>query len=242
MATQTKQKKRASYGDVFSDEPIDDLVKDHKEKTKNMGGKYPVYLDVKDGEEVTVRFLDKDPVKFWQHRVWDGQSKKGKGGYRVFSCTRGSDCPLCSAGDKPSFKVAWQVVHVDALDKDGNVTPRVKLFVKGIRFAEYYAKKSEKKDPTKQNVVIERIGSDQNTSYGFSEWGDKAMPEYDQEECVDLEEHFGLDDEKFAEMERIAGSIDAPSGKEDKGYSGPKKGGKSRLEKNNDEDDDDIPF
>lgn len=239
MATKTKEKgvKKAkgktNYSAVFADEPIDEIVADQKSK-RSEGGKFPTYLDLEDGEEVTLRFLEFDPIKFWQHRVWDPKGKRGKGGFRVFSCTRQPDCPLCRSGNKPSFKVAWQVIHVDALDQNGDIKPRVKLFVKGIRFAEYYTKKTLKKDPTKQNVVLERIGSDQNTTYSFAEWGDKGKVDYDEEELVDLEEYFGLDDEKFAEMERLADEA------EETEYSGPKKGKRSRLE--NDEDDDDVPY
>jgi len=239
-ASTAGKSKRNPYGKVFSNRELDDHVQDYKDNQNNFSGKYPTYLDMDEGDEITVRFVEKDPIKFWQHRVFDPDGKKGKGGFRVFSCTREPDCPLCQAGDKPQFKVAWQVIHVDNIDDQGNEKPRVKLFVKGIKFAEYYAKKTQKKDPTKQNVILERIGSGQNTQYLFAEWGEKGEVKYDADELVDLEEYFGLDDERFADMERIAGSL---SSKED--YSGPKKGKKSRLEKNDDDDDDDdddVPF
>lgn len=239
-------KKRNAYGGVFSDKPLDEHVDAYKEQQAKFasggggGGNYPVYLDVEEGTEAEVRFLEKDPIKFWQHRVYDPSGKNGRGGYRVFSCTRTATCPLCLAGDKPSFKVAWQVVHIDNLDKNGNVVPRVKLFVKGIRFAEYYDAKTQKKDPTKQNVTLERIGSGQNTQYLFSEWGAAEKIEYDKTPEVDLEEYFGLDDEKYADMERIAGGMAGSKQGQDE-YEGPKKGKKSRLE-TGDVEDKDIPF
>ena len=227
--------KRNPYSKVFSHKNLEEHVKEYKKKVANSGSfKYPEYLDMEEGSEAIVRFLEKDPIKFWQHRVFDSDGKKGKGGYRVFSCTRESDCPLCQAGDKPQFKVAWQVVHIDNIDEDGNVVPRVKLFVKGIKFAEYFAKKTAKKDPTKQNVTIERIGSGQTTQYLFAEWGEEGPIKYNKDEVIDLEEYFGLDDEKFKDMERIAQNLRKSE------YSGPKKGSKSRLEVS--DDDDEIPF
>ena len=48
--------------------------------------------------------------------------------------------------------------------------------------------------------------------------GKKGEVKYDADELVDLEEYFGLDDERFADMERIAGSLSL------KDYSGPKRG------------------
>jgi len=247
-AKKTTKKKRNPYGGVFSDKDLNEHVDDYKEKQKNYtggeGGKYPVYLNLDEGEEATVRFLEKDPVKFYQHRVYDPDLKDGSGGIRVFSCTRDANCPLCTAGDKSTFKVAWQVVHIDNLDRNGDVVPRVKLFVKGIRFAEYYAKKTQKKDPTKQDVILERIGSGQNTQYLFSEWGDKGTVDFDEEELVDLEDYFGLDDEKFEAMERVGEHLEEKGdggGSGKKSYSGPKKGKRSRLE-DDDEDDDDIPI
>jgi len=230
------KKKSNPYGKVFSKRDIEDHVTDYKDNQKNFSGKYPVYMDIEEGEEAIVRFLQKDPIKFWQHRVFDPDSKKGKGGYRVFSCTREPDCPLCMAGDKPAFKVAWQIIHVDAIDESGNEKPRVKLFVKGIKFAEYYAKKVQKYDPTKRNVILERIGSGNNTQYLFGEWQSTGNQPYVKDEVIDLEDYFGLDDQKFADMERIAENLDRQAE-----YSGPKKGKKSRLEKD-DDDDDDVPF
>lgn len=251
MTTAAQKSKSNPYGNVFSEDALESHVDEYKKKQEaykesaaSGGGKkkFPVYFDLDEGEEANARFLEFDPVKFWQHRVFDPESKKGSGGYRVFSCTREPSCPLCMAGDKPAFKVAWQIVHLDALDpKTGEVTPRVKLLVKGIRFAEYYAKKTAKNDPTKQNVTLERIGSGQNTQYLFAGWGDKGKIEYDSSEEVELEDYFGIDDEKFADMERIASSLGGKSGSGEKEYSGPKKGKRYRAEEGDDVDGD-IPF
>lgn len=209
--------KKGGYGNVFSKKELSNHVEDYKEKKT---GSFATYLDIKEGEEAVVRFLEKEPVKFWQHRVFDPESKNGRGGFRVFSCTRDADCPLCQVGNDPSFKVAWQIVHLDSIDDKGNVVPKVKLFVKGIKFAEYYEAKTVKNDPSKKSVTLERIGAGQNTQYLFSEWGEANKISYDKGEVVDLEEYFGLDDEKFKHMSRIAANTEA----------GPKKGKKSKLE------------
>lgn len=238
----TQEKKRNPYSDVFSSRDLVEHISEYKENVANFeegGKKFAEYLDLDDGAEAELRFLELAPLKFWQHRVFDPGGKKGKGGIRVFSCTRTDECPLCRAGDKPQFKVAWQVVHVDALDKNGNVVPRVKLFVRGIKFAEYYAKKIEKYNPTERNVVLERIGGGQSTQYTFSEWKEKSPAIYNKDECVDLEDYFGLDDAKFMDMVRIGDAFQVASPSSSDGYKGPKKGTKSRHEV---EESDDLAF
>lgn len=245
-----------NYADVFSDQPLNEHVQDYNKKmgdNQNKGGKYPVYLSLGAGEESLVRFLEKEPIKFWQHRVYDPTIKNGQGGFRVLSCTRTPDCPLCLAGDKPLFKVAWQVIHMDNLDAEsGQVKPRIKLWVQGIRFGELYERKSSRFDPSKMNVILERIGVGQNTQYSMEKADNQDAPQYDTEEITNLMEYFGLDDDKYKDMQRIAASISAnPSANQDKGfqnlgtpapaentnYSGPKQGSKSLLE-----GDEDIPF
>lgn len=213
-------------------EKVDEYREQQEQFNSDGGSKvYPKYLDVKPGMEAVLRFIDKDPIKFYQHRVFDPQSKKGKGGYRVFSCTRDSDCPLCTAGDQPTFKVAWQVVHTDNLDEKGKVTPRVKMLVKGIKFAEYFESKQAKCDFEKQNVTLERIGKGQNTQYVFSEFHPKSAQKYNESEVIELEEYFGVDDEKFRDMERIAAYMIKHGGDSSA------QGSRSPLE----DDEDDVP-
>lgn len=258
MAKEQREKSKSKYSDVFSSQSLGDHVDAYHEalEKRKDGGKYPVYMNLKPNEEAEVRFLDKEPVKFWQHRVYDSTIKNGQGGQRVFSCTRQPDCPLCESGDKPFFRAAWQVVHIDNLDDKGNVTPRVKLWVQGIRFAELFETKVKRFDPTIYNVILQRVGTGQNTQYTIDRTDTKGKIAYDQEEETDLTEYFGLDDEKFAAMERIAGSMDAGSKQassskpatskrvaaddDEEEYAGPKKGKKSLLAE--DENDDDVPF
>lgn len=244
----------SKYSNVFSDESLETHVDNYHDAVSSMGKKFPMYLSLKNGQEALVRFLAKDPLKFWQHKVFDPEARKGAGSPRVFTCTRTPDCPLCAAGDKPSFKVAWQVVHIDHLDKDGKVAPRVKLWVQGIRFGEMWVTRTKRVDPTAVNVVIIRTGAAQNTSYAVDPTMEGGKITFDQDEVVDLREYFGIDDERYNDMVRLGDSVKASvraqkaanaSGSskpahqyadadEDDGaeepYSGPVKGARSPLE------------
>ena len=195
---------------VFSDEPLKNHIQKSKEKqTAYYGGvgKYPMYLAIKPDQEAEVRFLKEEPIKFYQHRVFDSDLKNGMGGYRVLTCTRRDDCPLCVADDRPSFKVAWEVVHLDHTDEDGNEVPRVKLWVQGIRFAEMFQKKTKRFDITKENVILERIGGGTNTTYSIERTNEDGEIQFDKDELTDLEEYFGLDDDKYKAMVRIGESM-----------------------------------
>ena len=240
---------------VFSNEPLKKHIKESKEKQAifaEMGAghkKYPVYLSLRPDEEAIVRFLTVEPLKFWQHRVYDDQIRGGQGGWRVLTCTRRDDCPLCLADNRPSFKVAWQVVHLDNRDSDGNVTPRVKLWVQGIRFAEMFEKKTKRFDVTKEDVILERIGEGTSTTYTIEKTGDKGKVRFDKDELTDLEDYFGLDDAKYEAMLRlgVSNSDNSEEDDEDEEDYKPKprkksKGKSRRHPAEEDEDDEDVPF
>lgn len=193
----------SKFKNVFSEEDLSEHIKDYHDNLKQMSGpakKYPVYLTVNQDEEEEVRFLEETPVRFWQHRVYDENAKNGAGSYRVFSCTREPDCPLCAAGNQASFKVAWQVVHL----KDQN---RVKLWVKGITFSEVFVKKIRKFDITDENVTLERVGTGSKTTYLLERTGDTGPINYDKSEVVDLRDFFGIDEQKYKDMVRIGEAI-----------------------------------
>lgn len=243
---------------VFSDAPLEKHIQESKEKMAayDLGGakkKYPVYLSLKPDEEAEIRFLESEPLKFYQHRVFDNNIRNGQGGYRVLTCTRRPDCPLCTAGNKATFKVAWQVVHLDNLDQNGDVVPRVKMWVQGIRFASLFEKKTKRFDIKKENVILERIGSGTDTTYSIERTNDKGKIKFDQDEITDLEEYFGLDDKKYEDMVRIGNDITASSksNEEEDDFSEhtyrPKKSKqrKSRRHPADEEsfvDDDNVPF
>lgn len=251
---------RKRFSSVFSSKDVDEHVQEYKENTKKRmeGGDgytpFPMYFTLADGETALVRWLEKTPVKFWQHRVYDPQPRFGSPGYRVYSCTREPDCPLCKAGDAPTFKVAWNIVHIDHVTKDGKQRPRVKILVKGIQFAELFLNRTRRFDPTKKNVLIERIGEGTKSQYQLDIADIQDEPDINEEEIVDLEEYFGIDDEKYEDMVRLASYIKAKKHNSGKGETKKrretefddydeeedyrvKKGSKSRLE-----EDEDIPF
>lgn len=244
------------FKSVFSDKSLDDHVVEQREKDDRYeeGGSYPVYLSIDADCDAEVRFFKEEPLMFWQHRVHDPELHDGAGGARVLSCTRVNTCPLCVAGNKPIFKVAWLVVHVDHLDKDKKVTPKIKMWVQGIRFAELFEKKRSRYKITKENVILERVGKGTQTQYSIERTNQKSSQSYDKDEIVDLEEVFGLDDDRYDAMVRISQgykkSNDSKSNsnrsRDDDGVPKSRKvKGKSNDEDEDEEDnddDDDIPF
>lgn len=245
------------FGSVFSEKPLKDHVEEYKKAQKEAadrraagggkdGEKYPVYLNLKDGESREILFLDTEPVTFDQHRVWDNSQKEGRGGWRVFSCTREPDCPLCVAGNRASAKFAWQVVDVEHLDKDNNPVPRVKLWVRGVKFAEMLYRKAAKYNLLKETLILERVGGDQTTQYTLERSENKTQVRYAKDEVIDLQDYFGLDDEKYKDMLRLAADLKGSSGppassSRTSASSEPSKGRRSKLE-DDDEDGGPIPF
>jgi hypothetical protein len=123
--------------------------------------------------------------------------------------------------------------------------------VKGIKFAELFEKKAARFDITKERVILERVGSGKNTQYTIDRTNDTKVPKFDESTIPDLEEVFGLDDERYEDMERIAKTMGSGSGgggnggrgrsrreerDEESTYSGPKRGTRHRSEEAEEEE------
>jgi len=160
------------------------------------GGNYMPYLGIGENDSAVVRFLDRVPLTFYQHREWDPALKKGQGGYRMTTCIR-ENCPVCNAGGKPRYVGAFRVVHLDAMvsDSQGNkvTTPTEKIFIKGINTLEILTRKDKKRDITSENIDIERIGKGFDTKYMFDYTGVTDAPVFERFENDDLMKIFAPD-------------------------------------------------
>ena len=120
-------------------------------------------LFLKDGEEVTVRFLTEEPINFYEHNVKHGNN------YDSVICT-GEDCPICEeSGDRPQFKGAYLVWDYRKYkNRDGKtVKGTLRLYVAGTRIITQLDRLHTKYGLTNRDYTIGRSGSGTATTYMF---------------------------------------------------------------------------
>jgi hypothetical protein len=189
--------------DIFNTSTANAIVKKIS-KAKESIGKYMPYLAVPEDGSAIVRFLDDEPVTFYQHRIYDPSMKEGLGGYRNLTCTR-KDCPICGKGNRPRWVGAYRVIHIDHMDK-GKQVPTEKIFIKGVNVIEVLERKNQKKALSSENIEIERIGTSFETKYTFDFTGDKKpIKDYVMSEDDDLRERFKINRD---DLERLAKTMD----------------------------------
>lgn len=166
------------------------------------------YFNLRDGETAVIRFLLAKAKTFYQHRVWDKAAKKGTGGWRVFTCIR-TNCPLCRAGDRPSYKGAYPIIHIDNVEVDGagkqQRIPRFKILIRGVNDITVLEKKANRYNLTEFNMDVERVGKGTSTQYLFEKTETKDMPQCDyKKEDVDVKKFFAV---QLDVMQRVAADI-----------------------------------
>lgn len=227
-----KGKKDEEFDDVFNTDTPDDVSE--RNKAAQSGMRIP-YFTLKDDETAVVRFLDDEPVTFYQHRVRDNSLKDGKGGYRQLTCMR-KNCPLCKKGDRPRYVGAYRLVHLD--NQEGKkIIPKEKVFIKGVKTLEVLAKKSRKKPLTSENLEVERTGSGFDTQWLFEWTGDTAkVKDFQEMENQDLTQLFKP---QIEVTERLAKTLAGGDSDDDDDDDVPvKKSAKKRAQ----DDDEDVPF
>jgi hypothetical protein len=182
-------KKDFSYSDLFeATETIEEYSQIMDSVRDGEGGKktFVPYMSLDEGGTAEIRFLHHSPIRFFQHREFDRNGKKGAGGWVNLTCTQKlGRCVLCDKGSKASYKCAYLIVHVDA--EGGS---KVKLFVRGVtdaRVLESIDRKMHVKgsDITKVNFEMERIGRKTDTRYTFERTDIKTMPIFDRADIGD---------------------------------------------------------
>lgn len=223
------------FEDVFNTDTPEDVAQKNAEARKNSGVKY---FSLKDDETAVVRFLDDEPITFYQHRIKDPSLKEGLGGFRNLTCLqKAGKCPLCAAGDKPRYIGAYRLIHLD--HKDGKkVVPTEKIFLKGINTIEVLLKKNRKKKLSSENLEVERTGEGFQTQWLFEWTGDTGkIKDYVEMENDDIRFLFKPNIEVMTRLaKRLKGSSKDDDGEDEE--EPPKKSKKS----SNAYEDEDIPF
>lgn len=122
------------------------------------------YLWFKENQEVVVRFLDTDPVVFYEYSF-----EKGKKNF-LSDSPDGDDLLGIHFNRKPSMKIMIPcLIRSEDPEKDAS---QVYIIKQGIRFSkklDFNSDKLAKKklDLTSQDFIITRIGSEIDTQYEF---------------------------------------------------------------------------
>jgi hypothetical protein len=199
-STRTSERRSSREGgigksSIFNEKSPQQKATEDEERRKQ-GNKYLRYLKIEKDETVLVRFLDREPLTFYQHRIQDPTLKQGEGGWRNLTCLR-RGCPLCAIGNKARFVGAFRVVHIT---DEGNFE---KIFIKGNNTLLALGKKDRKKSLTSENVELERVGDGVHTQYLLEWTGEKETPDFERVESDDLEKVFAPD---IDAMRRLSGS------------------------------------
>jgi hypothetical protein len=119
------------------------------------------YLWIKDGEEATVRFLDVEPVTFFEHSLRVG------GRFEEKTCSGEDDCLACKRGIPRRWKAAYNVIdRREFKGKDGTVyVDTVKIYKVGKQVFEQIDRVDRKYDLEDCEISIERSGGGLDTTY-----------------------------------------------------------------------------
>jgi len=139
--------------------------------TKQKSGYGAEFLRLDDsGEQTLIRFLEPGPfASFRQH--WIDRSS----GKRSWVCIE-DDCPLCSAGDTPGFRIAFNVLVLS----DGK--PQNKVWEVGPRVAEQLEAKAKDKrtgplDRADIYWAVSRTGKKSKTAYSIDPVKERDLEE-----------------------------------------------------------------
>ncbi len=200
---------------VFGEHSAADVA-DIQEKARNeaYSKKYLGHLPIKKDELVLVRFIDTEPLTFYQHYVKDPVLNEGKGAFRNLTCSR-DGCPVCAAKtqwSKPRWVGAYRVIHLD--DPAG---PRMRVFSKGVIALTLLEKKQrrlkeEGRDINQSDCEIDRSGEGMKTIYTFEfKQPTPAVEAYEYPENIDLVEFFKIDMESLVRIAQTMGPSTVPA-------------------------------
>lgn len=169
------------------DEGYDKVQEEAKRVEEAMNREWVPSFWLRDGDEARVTFLTDEPVTFYEH--WE-PTLEG-----TFTCTQDDDCPLCQAGNKPSFRGAYLVVdhRKDEWEDDKGETQtaqyQVKIMKHGVRALQVLQKKHERKGLKKHDWLITRTGTGSSTQYDFESYPrDESIPLPDPDNIPDIRE------------------------------------------------------
>jgi len=136
------------------------------------GKLFRFFLTDKDEDDVEIRFLNDEPILFYEHSVNEG------GKFLNVTCT-GDDCPYCEGGNKAAYKGAFLIVdtrefEMDERDAKGDKTgkkkkvkDRLKILARGTKDLAKLDRINTKYGLKARPYAVTRIGSGNTTSYEF---------------------------------------------------------------------------
>lgn len=140
--------------------------KERQDKAReNMGRKLWRFFLKDDGDEADLRFLNGEPVNFYEHNI-----RRGENRFEQFTCT-GDNCPFCADGDKPTYKGAYLVIDrrpYEYTDKNGKKQKgrnQVRLFVQGMKVVSQLDRLHSRYGITNRDVTMVRLGRGTQTTY-----------------------------------------------------------------------------
>lgn len=166
-------------------------------------GAFAREFQVPEGEDRLVKFLDAEPFESY-YRHWLRNQPKGQ--RQTFVCL-GDDCPLCDAGDTPSFLVLFNVV--DMLD-DSSVT-KVWAASPGPAGKIEQMAKSEKNSPLNRENLYFSVSKVKESNNFFS-YSLAPVKDRDLSEDWDVEP---LTAAELAELHRHGSEYIRPDSRED---------------------------
>lgn len=150
--------------------------KERQDKAReNMGRKLWRFFLKEDGDEADLRFLNGEPVNFYEHNI-----RRGENRFEQFTCT-GEGCPFCADGDKPTYKGAYLVIDrrpYEYTDKNGKKQKgrnQVRLFVQGMKVVSQLDRLHSRYGITNRDVTIVRLGRGTQTTYTIERGEEEKM-------------------------------------------------------------------
>lgn len=150
--------------------------KERQDKAReNMGRKLWRFFLKDDGDEADLRFLNGEPVNFYEHNI-----RRGENRFEQFTCT-GDNCPFCADGDKPTYKGAYLVIDrrpYEYTDKNGKKQKgrnQVRLFVQGMKVVSQLDRLHSRYGITNRDVTMVRLGRGTQTTYTIERGEEEKM-------------------------------------------------------------------
>lgn len=218
----TTKKPEVDEEDSHWGDDVFDTVTPQEQKEMNQTSSYlkASWFKIEDGESARVRFLDENPLTFYQHSEYDKKAKRGAGMRVNLTCIQ-KDCPLCEAGSKPRYVGAYRVILIEKFDRKGRpmkISPEEQIFIKGVNTLAILEKKNSKKKITSENIDIDRTGDGFDTQYIPEFTGEKAIPkDYKKLPSANLRDYFKP---KPQDLARLAKDLMRKSRGSDDDYEG----------------------
>lgn len=177
------------FGEGF--EAVEEYSRELEEKRQQFRPSVWSFILAAD-ESATIRFLTDKPITFREHYLPNVKGRK------YLTCL-GRDCPMCDAGNKPSFRGAFLVIdrRTETFEtREGEkrtVSNQIKIMKHGIRVCKALTHIAEARGLTNRDYDIKRTGESTDTTYTFLPGDKEPLSETDQQAIKELLERYKTD-------------------------------------------------